>query len=1077
MVKNYPTKKQLRSTLFSFILLTTIASIVSSCADFQRSYQPQTTKTNLNISSKIPLKVALVLDKGLLNFTTSMIDYNHGDSMDIKLDVGKSVSDLFRENCQQLFDEVIIVNNFREISNAAVVIIPKINFASTNYTTLPKKREHYSQEYYIEAKIELGLEIRDRKGNIVYQDSKDHLTYSSEYAWLSDYGKLMAKAEQAAFNSLVYRLINSNFIASTKMKAETPSALVVQLTYSDIESILPNNIIDAGEESRIKATITNNGSGTAFAVKLASTSKFTGISFPAIIDIGDILPGASKTAIIPISANLNLITDTAKLLITANEKRGYDSRPTELQIATAEFLEPKFSITSCSLGDSSGLANGDGDGIPENSETIEVSPFIKNSGQGDGLWVDVKLTDMSPGIEIIKGEDRIVSIGNKEIDKVTLAFKVPYTYSGNEIRYTISVTDVRGVQITKRYKIAFAAKSSELACTYQLLDSDNREVSGLENGKSYVLSLSPKNNGENLAEDVQIKLTSASPKVNVGKFNQKLGRITPQGKGRRVTIPLSLERSYLQSSLNLNLKISQKHFAGLEKNITLPVIVSQPKLSSQSILLNGVGEETVSQNSHPKIRVSVSNNGAMNATNVKVHFKVNHPDIRFNKTQQIGTIKAGENKYQDFSFYAPSRVNTGDLPVQVTISQADFDKITKTASFHIEPQEAIVQKIKGAEDQLAGLGSRQYVEPQLHLNSPNNNAETYDKTVNIHGSVIAIGKGNAVQSLSVAVNGDSLKVVPVTEAIRLRTDRITKRVTETNMIEFDGQISLKSGTNIIEIVSTDRNNQTKKKTVRVVKKDKLGDIYAVVLGVSQFADTSLNLEYAASDAKKFYDFLRSKAGGELPEQRIVLLTDHNANRAAIIKALTKFLGTAGPDDTVEIYLATHGVVGDDGVLYYLTHNTEMDNLIGTSFSTTDFDRIVGNDIEAGRIIVYLDACHSGLSGLSEMYNRRGIGVIETNQRINSLAAQLSKAESGVATFSASSSSGFSIEDSKWDGGVFTYHLLKGLQGEANENNDEWISIGELENYLASEVRVDTEGKQKPKMNGTLTDETPVAKIY
>jgi uncharacterized caspase-like protein len=104
-------------------------------------------------------------------------------------------------------------------------------------------------------------------------------------------------------------------------------------------------------------------------------------------------------------------------------------------------------------------------------------------------------------------------------------------------------------------------------------------------------------------------------------------------------------------------------------------------------------------------------------------------------------------------------------------------------------------------------------------------------------------------------------------------------------------------------------------------------------------------------------------------------------------------------------------------------------------------------------------------------------MYEVNEKINSLAAALSKtATTGVVCFSASSSTGYSLEDSKWNGGIFTYCLVNGLEGEANENNDEWVSVNELDNYLVRKVMALTDGKQRPKVNGTLMGDTPLSRV-
>ena len=896
--------------------------------------------------------------------------------------------------------------------------------------------------------------------------------------------KSMAKdkaIESAAID--LYNRIHSDdefiqFADTVKLQGTEPAVLSIILKYSDLSSLIPNNTINGGESSLIIATITNDGKGSAFDVKLTTESANENISFPSSIKIGDIDPSETKEVEIPLSANLALSSGTVTFLINAREKRGYDPRPLELQIPTARFQKPELSIASYSLNDSSGLASGNGDGIPGNNEIIELNTFIKNNGEGDALQVNVKLTGISEGIEIIKGEDVLTSVGTNAVSKASLAFKIPRTYAKPDIRYTITVADIRGMTTEKSYTISFTAKAPVLACTYQVFDNNNREAPGLENGKSYLLKLTPRNTGSNLAEGVKVRLNAQTSKVDIGRFDSHIGRLRAGNQGATVTIPFSLDRSYDEPSLDFNLSITQDSFSGLSRKITLPVLVRRPKLSYQAVLLNGMGKKAVSQNSHPNFRISISNNGSLDAADVTVRFKVDRGDIAFDKTEKIGTIRAGESQYRDFTFFVRGDARVGDLPIDVSIRQDDFDDLQKMAAFDIIKQSALVQKVEASENVIAGFRKASYSgPPEVYVNSPNNNIEVFKETIDLHGSIITFGAGNDVEDVSVTINGKELKVTPVPEDMRLGTNRIARRQVEANKILLDGEVALAPELNEIKIVCIDRNNQKSEHVIHVTKKAKLGNIYAVVVGISNFAYPSYKLQYAASDAKKFYNFLRSEKGGGLSADRVKLLTDAEATRAGIIAAMTKFLGKATKDDTVQIYFATHGLVGEDGNLYYLAYNTDIGNLRGTGFSNNDLEDIVNTNIHAGKIVMYIDSCHSGLSGLSKkLYAKRGIGVYEVNEKINSLAAQLSKTATGVTTFSASSASGFSLEDSEWDGGIFTYCLLNGLNGEANEDKDEWVTIGELENYLNREVLVLTEGKQKPKVNGTLLDETPLSKV-
>ena len=219
--------------------------------------------------------------------------------------------------------------------------------------------------------------------------------------------------------------------------------------------------------------------------------------------------------------------------------------------------------------------------------------------------------------------------------------------------------------------------------------------------------------------------------------------------------------------------------------------------------------------------------------------------------------------------------------------------------------------------------------PKVYINSPNRNTRTYKETIDLHGSVMAFGPGNAIEKLSITLNSRPLPIIPVREEIRLEPNQITRRMVEDNKIVFDGKLRLRPGENTVTITCSDRNNEKAEKTIRIIKKARLGNIYAVVVGISKFANNKYNLRYGASDARKFYDFLRSDFGGRLSDDRVRFLADSSATRAHIIGALTNFLGRSTREDTVEIYLATHGVTDFDGTLYYLCYDTDIENLRGT----------------------------------------------------------------------------------------------------------------------------------------------------
>lgn len=1032
------------------------------------------------------LLVTSELEKGLYpqleaRWPNPYFDFSaHSSNVEKKL-ITDSI-EFFERELSKVFNTVYICKSLSDTrrKNNFVIFTPKIERASCFVSITD---DYDSAD--VKISISYRLRIFDSEGSPI-----DVITAS---AYASDtkstffrnpfglFKALLPVALHDAVDDVISRIVRSTQLrtyAQNIFKQQTlPANLIAKVKYSDKTSLIPNNSIDAGEESSITVTLTNNGKGTAFDVKLTTASKYTNINFPKTVLVGDIQPGGSKELTAPIKAKLSLATGTARFLIKAHEKRGYDARPVELQIPTAKLRSPRLLFSSCNLNDSSGLATGDGDTIPENNETIELDPYVKNEGVGDALKVTVKLTDVTPGIKIVKGTDELTSIGPSTIGKATLAFKIPRTFAQPEIKYTIVATDIRGMKTEKTYSTPFHPKTPILYCTYQVVDARNREIPGLENGKSYSLKIIPKNTGENIAQGVKVQVTPESEKVIIGNYHGNVGTLQPDSVGPVLAVPITLNRSFVDPALSLSVAMTQEDFPGFSKKITLPVMVKRPRLQYQVVLLNGISESIVSQNSWPRFRVSLSNNGNLDATEVKIQFHVLNKDIPFEKEETIGTIKAGESQYKDFTYFIRGDAPVGEMPVKLSVTQTDFDELSTIIAYRLTEQTALVQKVRATGSGPGVYGSPTYLGPaELYINSPIKDTKTYKETIDLHGSIMTFGPGNAIQKLSISLNNRPLTIIPVTEGIRFKPNQITKRTVEGNKTIFDGLIALKPGVNEIKIKCTDRNNQKSEQTIKITKLAKLGNIYAVVIGISNFANVDYNLEYASSDARKFYEFLKSETGGQLPENRIRLLADSTATRASVIGTLTNFLGRSTKQDTIEIYLATHGLIDFDGTLYYLCYDTDIENLRGTGFSDNELTDILKN-IRAGKIIIYLDACHAGSSGLSERYAKRGIRLYEVNERINSLAAALSKTSAtGVVTFSASSSTGYSIEGPKWDGGIFTHCLVKGLEGEANENEDEWVSVNELDSYLVRNVMALTEGKQRPKVNGTLMGDTPLSKV-
>lgn len=245
--------------------------------------------------------------------------------------------------------------------------------------------------------------------------------------------------------------------------------------------------------------------------------------------------------------------------------------------------------------------------------------------------------------------------------------------------------------------------------------------------------------------------------------------------------------------------------------------------------------------------------------------------------------------------------------------------------------------------------------------------------------------------------------------------------------------------------------------------------WAIVIGVSEYLDDRIpDLQYADDDAQAFYDFLRSPASGlgGVPEENIQFLIDEEATERQIRTALQTFLRRSTEDDIIMVYIAAHGMPDpqrpDD--LYLIAHDTDLDNLPVTGIDMRLVQTAV-NEAFAYNKIVFTDACHSGGVGGN---TRVGFDA----NRINEVFLnRMSTSTGGLVMFTASETNQLSQEHERWGGGhgAFTYYLLEGLEGRADENDDGIVELGELMEFTRDRVRRDTENAQVPSISQTQYD--------
>lgn len=324
------------------------------------------------------------------------------------------------------------------------------------------------------------------------------------------------------------------------------------------------------------------------------------------------------------------------------------------------------------------------------------------------------------------------------------------------------------------------------------------------------------------------------------------------------------------------------------------------------------------------------------------------------------------------------------------------------------------------------------------------------------------------------------------EAVFINGDRAALTPTEDGRYRFVGYVRGEPRMEEVEVAAFTRDEQTLVRTFRIEVRpaDQVyadpdeawgegqypGRRWAVVVGVSRYRDPRVPaLRYADRDARAFYDFLVSdRAGlGGIPEENIILLLNENATHYNLRTALFTFLKGATEDDQVFIYFAGHGAPDPERLsdLYLLPFDTDAGNLSGSAFPMGDVAAAT-RDLLARDIVVITDACHS--AGVGGQVALRDPALNQINR---AFLSELQASTGGLTIFTASQASQASHEGDQWGGGhgVFTYHMLNGLNGAADEDQDRIVTLVEMMEYTRERVRRETRNAQIPSISQTAFD--------
>ncbi|MER6670989.1 caspase family protein [Amycolatopsis japonica] len=222
---------------------------------------------------------------------------------------------------------------------------------------------------------------------------------------------------------------------------------------------------------------------------------------------------------------------------------------------------------------------------------------------------------------------------------------------------------------------------------------------------------------------------------------------------------------------------------------------------------------------------------------------------------------------------------------------------------------------------------------------------------------------------------------------------------------------------------------------------------ALIIANGEYDNPGLSaLRSPAADAEALAEVLADRAVSEFDVQ---VVRDETAH--VIAGRVEDLFADSAPDDVLLVHFSCHGLKSESGELFFAARNTRPERLASTAVPA-DFVQRCMRMSRSRSIVLLLDCCYGGAFS-------QGVAVRATGEA-NVLDAFPGGGFGGRgrAVITASNSIEYAFEgdqlaDDHARPSVFTSALVDGLRtGDADRDEDGWIALGELYDYLFDSVR-------------------------
>ena len=233
------------------------------------------------------------------------------------------------------------------------------------------------------------------------------------------------------------------------------------------------------------------------------------------------------------------------------------------------------------------------------------------------------------------------------------------------------------------------------------------------------------------------------------------------------------------------------------------------------------------------------------------------------------------------------------------------------------------------------------------------------------------------------------------------------------------------------------------------KRAELPALYMLAIGISAYPG-DLKLQCAARDAQVLAKTIQARARDLYREVKVEVLTDKDATRLNILTKLSDLTRRMTQRDVAIVSFAGHGDRDAHGRFFLMPVDANPSNLLASCVDGEQVKSVLAD--MPGRVVMLLDACHSGAVGREGKRARAAL--------TDDLVRDLTSDDYGVVVMCSSMGREYSLESAKEGHGYFTLALVEGLRGKA-ANSDGVVYLHQLDAWVTDRVRTLSKGQQHP----------------